>query len=176
VRGAIGAGLDRDDGRMLIVRDGSPSDLVALTEIHYEITRRAYRGLFPPDRDPPSYEDLLQDWTQTLADPGAEVLVAEAEEIVGNLVLRSHRNDERFGELKRVHVRPAWWRQGVGRSLFEVLARARRRGISQLHLWVIDGNERARRFFEARGWRLVPGVSEYHAGEGITEVQYRLQV
>jgi ribosomal protein S18 acetylase RimI-like enzyme len=58
-----------------------------------------------------------------------------------------------FGEIYALYVDPVHHRGGTGRLM---MAEARRRlaedGFREAILWVLDGNERARRFYEREGW------------------------
>jgi GNAT superfamily N-acetyltransferase len=58
------------------------------------------------------------------------------------------------GELMALYVDPAYMRTGVGRLLM-TSARERLRlvGVMEALLWVLEGNVRARRFYERDGWR-----------------------
>jgi GNAT superfamily N-acetyltransferase len=77
-------------------------------------------------------------------------------------------------ELYALNVDPGAWRSGVGSALlsgFEAWARAGR--ATALLLWVVQGNARARAFYERRGWRAdgEHAVSEV-LGATVTEVRY----
>jgi GNAT superfamily N-acetyltransferase len=80
-----------------------------------------------------------------------------------------------FGELMAIYVDPAHTRTGVGRLLM-MAARERLRavGVTGASLWVLDGNVRARRFYERDGWsvdgacRTVP-----FGGLPVEQVRYR---
>ncbi|ABL05262.1 GNAT family N-acetyltransferase [Mycobacterium ulcerans] len=58
-----------------------------------------------------------------------------------------------FGELRAIYVDPEHVCTGVGRLLMTA-ARERlwRVGVTAAVLWVLDGNARARRFYERDGW------------------------
>jgi RimJ/RimL family protein N-acetyltransferase len=51
------------------------------------------------------------------------------------------------------YVRPEWWGSGVADELHEAALQAMP-DCGELKLWVLEGNQRARRFYEKRGWRL----------------------
>jgi GNAT superfamily N-acetyltransferase len=83
------------------------------------------------------------------------VAVDDTGTIVGSVVVRPD------GELARLHVHPERWRCGIGQALHDAAGdRAR-------SLWVIDRNERARRFYERNGWVLDPTERQGN------EVRYR---
>ena len=50
------------------------------------------------------------------------------------------------------YVRPEWWGTGVADELHEAALQAMP-DCPELKLWVLEGNQRARRFYEKRGWR-----------------------
>lgn len=57
------------------------------------------------------------------------------------------------GELYAIYLAPEAWGKGAGRALLvraehELLAT----GFRAATLWVLEGNDRARRFYEAGGW------------------------
>ncbi len=106
-----------------------------------------------------SVADRAERWRQILADADATVLVLVGDgdgSVAGFGYLRSapyaDGREDRTGELDSFNLAPAAWGRGAARRLFEaVLAEARRRGFEDLTLWVFDGNDRARRFYERAG-------------------------
>jgi len=59
------------------------------------------------------------------------------------------------GWLEQLYVLPEFWGTGVGPALHD--AAVERRGTAgdrALRLWTLEANERSRRFYERRGWRL----------------------
>jgi hypothetical protein len=48
-------------------------------------------------------------------------------------------------------------------------------GRRDLALWVLEGNDRARRFYERAGWRGDDGMKPF-GDSGLYEVRYRKQV
>jgi ribosomal protein S18 acetylase RimI-like enzyme len=82
---------------------------------------------------------------------------------------------EGVGELYAIYVEPGHWDAGVGRELANAAdAALRRLGFDEATLWVLDDNPRARRFYEAGGWRLDGGTrTGTHLGVETREVRYR---
>jgi GNAT superfamily N-acetyltransferase len=80
-----------------------------------------------------------------------------------------------FGELMAIYVDPTYMRTGVGRLLM-LAARERLRlvGVTGAALWVLDGNVRARRFYERDG-RGFDGACRTVAFGGlpVEQVRYR---
>ena len=82
-----------------------------------------------------------------------------------------------FGELMAIYVDPAHVGTGVGRLLIAA-ARERLRAVStQAALWVLDGNVRARRFYECDGWSF-DGTrrTRTYGNAPVQEVRYRRNV
>jgi GNAT superfamily N-acetyltransferase len=82
---------------------------------------------------------------------------------------------ETAGIKKRVYVDPEHQGEGIGRSL---LTRAQEQlaefGFVRAVLWVLPGNARARRFYEAAGWAVEPVERSADVlGVTVMEVQYR---
>jgi ribosomal protein S18 acetylase RimI-like enzyme len=78
------------------------------------------------------------------------------EPLVGFVTFGGSRDDdaEGLGEVYALYVDPDRYRGGVGRLL---MAEARERladsGFSEAILWVLQGNDRARGFYEGEGWK-----------------------
>jgi ribosomal protein S18 acetylase RimI-like enzyme len=84
--------------------------------------------------------------TETVAVSGADV--------VGWIVAGSCRDADRTypwqGEIYGCYVLPGWWSHGIGRRLLDHTANALQEGgRMDLSLWVLEGNARARRFYES---------------------------
>ncbi|MFI2671346.1 N-acetyltransferase family protein [Streptomyces albidoflavus] len=79
------------------------------------------------------------------------------------------------GEVYALYVRPGLLGRGVGRALLDAVHdEAATRGWGALVLWVIEANARARRFYEAAGYRADGGAqSEEYDGVAVREVRYR---
>ena len=102
--------------------------------------------------------------------PGTRLWVAEREgRIVGhaNVVVEEAR-----GELSALYVVPEEWGSGVAAALHaEAVAGMRELGAAEAILWVVEGNTRARRFYEREGWS-ADGETKSSMFD-IREVRYR---
>lgn len=90
------------------------------------------------------------------AAPPPVVFVAENEtRIVGFVSVGSSREvdaHQSVGEIYSLYVDPPYWGQGVGKTLwFEAESFAVSTGWTSLTLWVLEGNARARSFYESVG-------------------------
>lgn len=132
-------------------------------------------------------------WDQVLAHsdwPRAGVLVAEgstagqdargtAAGLAGFVAVCPARDEgedpSQVAEVAAIYLAPEVWGTGTGRELItaalDALAEA---GYRQATLWVLDSNERARRFYQAGGWRLDGAIkTDDRHGFPLTELRYR---
>jgi ribosomal protein S18 acetylase RimI-like enzyme len=81
------------------------------------------------------------------------------EQVVGFLTLGAardpHLDVSRTGEIWGIYIWPNHWRKGIGRRLVEEAEKLlKSRGYENAVLWVLEGNQQARRFYEAMGFSL----------------------
>ncbi|WP_411074424.1 GNAT family N-acetyltransferase [Streptomyces sp. cmx-4-7] len=78
-------------------------------------------------------------------------------------------------ELAALYALPEVWGTGIGRALLSVTTGALvTAGFRSAALWVFAGNGRARRFYEAAGWRADGGAAREETGGWILEeLRYR---
>ena len=109
----------------------------------------AFAHIFPPEKYPFPDDAVLERWQTALADSEVEVVVAELDRCaVGLAAVRPEWLDG-------LYVTPDAWGTGVGARLHDhAVMRVRERGCTRCHLWVLEDNGRARRFYEHRGWQL----------------------
>lgn len=171
-----------------LVRSPEISDAQQIARTKNDSWRDGYRGLLPD-----SILDGLDDrgsttqWTQWLRDGyenaglSAEVRVTTnvAREVVGVSAFGAYRdlpNDAHRGELWVLYVAPSHWGRGYGYALLRDAEQAlATRGRRDLALWVLEGNDRARRFYEREGWHHDDGMKPF-GDSGLDEVRYRKQV
>jgi GNAT superfamily N-acetyltransferase len=145
------------------LREACRGDELAVADVHVRAWQEAYRGLMPDEHlDALDPRERARRYTFGADDPGAPTTVVavatddDAEPIVGfTTICRSRDADSPdVGEVVALYVDPARYQGGVGRLL---MAEARRRlvesGFTDALLWVLDGNDRAARFYEREGWK-----------------------
>jgi ribosomal protein S18 acetylase RimI-like enzyme len=140
-----------------IVRAAQAGDAAGIAAVHVASWKVAYRGYYPDHHlDALTMKRWLPGWKRRL-EPGSDdtlVLVADSgNEITGFSVIEPAPAPDDF-ELSLLYVHPGHMRRGIGRSLLQQAEQEMRaRGGATAILWVIDENARARRFYEAMGWR-----------------------
>jgi ribosomal protein S18 acetylase RimI-like enzyme len=148
---------------MVTIRREEPEDAEAIAAVHVRTWQAGYAGIMPDEVLARLNVDV---WAQRRHDLGTAdpdhpftTLLAEDPGVVGFTTVGPYRNnqdpddlDHGYGEILTMYVEPARWGTGVGRELMTAaLAELTARGWTQLRLWVLEENARARRFYERAG-------------------------
>jgi hypothetical protein len=140
------------------IRYGTPEDADAIAALHAESWRSAYRGLIPDEDLGEALDgERLQFWRARFAAPDADrrvVFLAMADGlIVGFACVLADVEPEHESLLDNLHVKPGWRGRGIGARLLNE-ARLWSAAIAPgepMHLWVLEGNLAARRFYRSQG-------------------------
>jgi len=145
------------------LREARRGDEPAVADVHVRAWQEAYRGLIPDEfLDELDPDDRARTYTFESEDPAAPTTLLAVQEgedcgevILGFATFCPSRDLDApdHGEVAALYVDPDRYEGGVGRML---MAEARRRlweaGFAAALLWVLDGNDRAVRFYEGEGW------------------------
>jgi len=160
-----------------------PDDVAAMARAHARSWRATYTGLLPDaviDDVIASRPARIERWRTRLADPkrlGGEFVAELDGGVVGSVFWGPSEGPDARPEGAEVHaiyLDPEAIGLGIGRSLFQAACDdIAARGFTAAILWVLDSNERARRFYEAAGW-LPDGATKIEArpGGALHEVRY----
>lgn len=169
-----------DTATMTEVRAAVPADAPDVARLHVRSWQSAYRGLIAPELldglDPEVFANRYTFGRVGLRMPSTLVAV-DGSTIRGLATTGLCRDQDlpNFGELMAIYVDPVYLRTGAGRLLIAA-ARERLRGVgvAAAALWVLDGNARARRFYERDGWRFDGARrSRTYGNAPVEEVRYR---
>ncbi|MEU4573430.1 MULTISPECIES: GNAT family N-acetyltransferase [Nonomuraea] len=169
----------------MTVRQATPADAEAIAGIHVRSWQAAYRGLMPQDHldglDPAA---RLPRWRRLLGEtawPRSGILVAEDDGgVTGFTGFGPARDPDQdpasVAEITTLYLAPEAWGRGIGGALLGTAVDALTgAGYGLATLWVLDTNARARRFYEALGWRGDGTVKpDDLRGFPLTEVRYAL--
>jgi ribosomal protein S18 acetylase RimI-like enzyme len=160
-----------------MIRQAQPEDAESIALVHVRGWQSAYRDVFPGEALAGlSVEQRAQMWRGQIASGGA-VIVAEENAVVQGFAAVGPSQDEEaegFGELYAIYVEPSLWGRGIGRELCRAAEEALRRGgFGEAILWVLEDNPRARRFYEAIGWRTDGMRTIEILGVEVPELRYR---
>ncbi len=90
-------------------------------------------------------------WTQFLAEPYRQTFVVDTPTgMAGFIHFRVPPEETEPVELVGLYVAPEWIGQGIGSTLYIQFGRSLGGREAELEVW--QGNERAQRFYQARGW------------------------
>jgi ribosomal protein S18 acetylase RimI-like enzyme len=134
-----------------LIRDATLEDAATIAGLHLASWRSVYRGILPDAYlDGPAEAERLAHWTKVLAEPRAgDVVLLHGQ--AGFAAVRG-RAEGLGALLDNLHVDPAQRGGGIGTKLLAELARRLvASGETALHLWVLDGNDRAVAFYRRHG-------------------------
>jgi GNAT superfamily N-acetyltransferase len=145
----------------LRIREAEPKDAEAIAEVHVRAWQAAYRGQLTDDYlDGLTVEDRVDQHRRTLAEPRAEwrTWIGEEDGHVLAFAVTGPSEDAdaepTTAELYAVYLVPERVGTGIGRQMLQHLTQdLRARGFLAATLWVLETNERARRFYEIAGWK-----------------------
>lgn len=147
----------------VVIEKAVAGDALAIAEVHVASMRAAYQGVVPDHLEilgiaTPDISKRGRSWRRWLGRSRASTFVARVDGTVrGFCALHPLPGVAEPGvtaEIAAIYVLPAHWRHGLGRRLCETaLVDASARGFSEVAVWVLELNERARRFYESLGFR-----------------------
>lgn len=136
------------------IRPATPADAEAISAIHISARQQAYADFVSPQALSAMAKDVTpRMWAKRL--PRGWGLVAVEDGVVVGFVYvcPNHERLPGVGDLEALHVDPVHQGRGIGGRLHDAgLEILTRQGFSSLVLWVLEGNERAMRFYRGRGW------------------------
>lgn len=181
--GAMSAGAltaDIPEPERFAVRIAAVDDAAGIAAAHVEGWRAAYRGLLPQSLlDRLSVERRTEEWHRAIQDGAADVHVAaDPGGDVGGFVAtgrsRDGDADDTIGELFSIYLRPQLWHRGLGSRLHAAATEALAVRFAQATLWVLDGNTRARTFYERERWQPDGAIKHDTVGDvRVVEMRYR---
>jgi ribosomal protein S18 acetylase RimI-like enzyme len=189
--------------RMIRIRPAEAADAHAIAQVRAHTWRTAYAGVIPDQtladltapeavrREGQWRAEHSMDGILVAEAPGTEApLVPDAAEVIGFAAFGSERGaDDRPGqplpgppdqdraELYALYVLPRHWSGGAGRALVDrSLALLAEAGYADVSLWVLEGNDRGRRFYERAGFAGTGESAVLTRIGGVSGLRYRRQV
>ena len=165
------------------IRVATDEDAAELAELHVVCWQEAYVGQLPQTYlDSLSVDTRIEVWRSLLSDEwtsDAFVAFDDAALVAFIVVDRSDDADAALttASVNAIYARARAWGTGVGRELMERgLGKLRDRGYHDATLWVLETNDRARRFYEAGGWIVDGSRTDEIGGAPVSEVRYRISL
>jgi ribosomal protein S18 acetylase RimI-like enzyme len=125
-----------------------------------------------------SLEERTERLRQSFLEKARSTYLAETgDELLGFVTIGPSRDPDVdaacVGEIRGIYLAPEHWRQGIGTYLLMQGQRLlKRRGYTEVTLWVLATNVQARRFYEAMGFRLEGATKELSFGAVLQAVRY----
>ncbi len=166
----------------MIIRCATPDDALEIAKIHVRSWQIGYRGILPETYlGALSVEKREAMWRETMEKSVTQVWVAvEDDAPVGFVSVAGSRDsdtDSATGEVWAFYVHPEFWRRGTGRALWtEADAYFKLAGYSEVTLWVLRENQRARSFYLDLGFLIESGVEKVVEFGGARCVESRLRL
>ncbi len=152
------------DGNIIIKKMESDSEIRGKAYVHWKSWHETYSDLVCRDymdkMTLEKCEDLAHRWL-------GNILVAkDGEDVVGFAGYGAYRDGTMsdVGEVYSIYVLKKYFDRGVGRALMDA-AVEKLAPYKKIAVWVLDGNDRAIRFYEKYGFKLDGVCSEITLGE-----------
>jgi GNAT superfamily N-acetyltransferase len=139
----------------ILIRLGEAADVDAAVAVYERSNLARRQGAWP------GRAARVEHVRSRLREPGSWFLLAtDGPTVVGMASAEALRGEGRAGPvvpdgcfLNLLYVVPERWGEGIGGVILDaVLAEARRRRYSRIHLWTHDDNERSHRLYRRRGF------------------------
>ena len=141
-------GWESTIGAVAEIRDARPEEARLLSAVQEAASLAALGHIFPPESYPYPRAAVQAHWAMSVVDRAKRTLIAlNGDQPVGAACVYADW-------LEGLYVVPERWGTGLGGELHDrALEIVRELGSELCHLWVLEDNARARRFYERRGWR-----------------------
>jgi len=149
----------------LLVRNPVSDDAVAIAILHIRSWQSAYEGLLSKrylSSLATSTERRVVFLKQAIESGRPSIRVAELDgQVIGWVSFDPSRDQDAptgTAELMAIYLDPAFWACGIGTALWAEARQALMgHGYQQVYAWVLDGNERATRFYCKHGFSAQAG-------------------
>lgn len=165
-------------GKMEIRYLTPADDRMAISKIYEESWKYAYRGIVPKD-----YLDSIPEgrWASGLDRENRSTLVCvDGGKLVGTSSFCGSRFEQfpGWGEVISIYLLPDYMGKGLGRLLLEsVISELKKLGYTDIFLWVLEENLRARRFYEQFGFSSTDDcLTQTIGGKDLREVRYTYHI
>jgi GNAT superfamily N-acetyltransferase len=167
----------------VIIRPARPQDALAIAELDVASWRAAYGDLMPA-----RYLAALSEaeraarWGRDIAQYQGggrkRWFVGEFDGRISGYALAGIPTGRMTGMLYLLYTLPEAWGSGLGKALLDAaLGAFRELEVADARLWVLEGNARARRFYEREGWLATGDRStEDYGGTVLPALEYRFPV
>lgn len=162
----------------LILRPVAKEEVDDISRIYALSWKTAYRGIVPQ-----TYLDLLSEhrWSLFLADNlSKSYVLLNNDRYIGTSSICPARDEKMtgWGEIISIYLLPEYFGKGYGKILFNFsINELKRSGFSNIYLWTLEKNMRAKTFYEKFGFTQDGQKMTCEiGGEKLDEVRYVYQL
>ena len=169
----------------VVYRQAEARDVAEVAAVHMLSKQAAYKDILAPDYlDSLSLEQHCKSWEEKfpkLANAQKYLAVAELDKKIIGFASTGPARDEGLpygGELYTLYLHPDYYGYGVGRFLMQMCGDYLvQSGTQGIYLWVFEGNQPGRVFYEKMGGVCVPGKTKIIdiGSQSLVEVLYGWQ-
>jgi len=162
------------------IRKAMLKDAHEYAACHISSWRSAYKGIVPDEYlDSLSAEQKTERFRQNVAEPnGFDYYCAvDGGKIIGVLIIGPSRDDDKpdAGEITAIYLLEEFWSRGFGKGMMRYAMDALKcMGHHEGIVWVLEENNRARRFYEKCGFALDGAKMEIELAKPLTVVRYAM--
>ncbi len=158
-----------------MVRPAVVADAAVLADIHVSSWQAIYHGIFEEVFLEGLDREGRADWFEKAVGRGT-LIVVEPDDAPLGFCMYGESHEDGWAEVLSIYVHPDHWGKGHGhRLLRRAEVELASLGFDQVLLWVLDGNERGRHFYERQGWTLGSRIKlEEIGGIQVTQVRYEV--
>jgi ribosomal protein S18 acetylase RimI-like enzyme len=159
------------------LRTGEEIDLLAVGALHYRSRSAAYAHIFSAETLAALSAEAMGAWWSERWKWEREthrLTVAEADGRLAGFTYVGPSESEGAAELYAIHVEPGLVGTGFGRLLMaNAMSELAEMGADRAVLWVLEANDRARRFYDRAGW-IPDGTTRIEPvnGEPVPQLRY----
>lgn len=141
-----------------MIRQAKIEDAVDIAEIHVDAWRITYKGIISNSFLQKLSKKIRADqWVKSLSDTDNRTLVKinNDSKIIGWISFGVSRNDlsAETGEIYAIYFHPEFWGKGYGKQLLKAAEKElKQKGFTEIMLWVLELNHRAREFYKCTGY------------------------
>ena len=162
----------------LNIRKATISDVHDVASVRVFSWQAAYRNIIPDDylsnMDIEKQAERFKNGLEKYKD--VSFFVAEIDgKIIGNIAFSKCRDDDKpiSGEVIAIYLLSEYWNMGYGKTIMDfAIKNLGELGYSEVCVWVLEDNLRARKFYEKYGFIFDGTKKEINIGKSLVAIRY----
>lgn len=171
----------RNNGSFMEIKSLTKDDIKNQALVHSLSFRKAYKGIIPDSfLDNFTIEKREKYFTDNYEKYKDTFTIKEHETLIGFSTIGKNRDNDKgdsVGEVWGIYIHSDYWGKRYGSRLFDfVISELKKRGYKEITLWVLEKNQKARTFYEKKGFLFDGTKREINLGEKLIEIRYSLAI